>query len=94
LKISKEDIAEILEVFDDAEAFRPVIKKVLDVLTSFGPEIEVLPKNISKWFVQNRIESVKAYMAVGFTTEQAIDMTMDDVMALKRAIRSIKTKEK
>ena len=94
MKISKEDVAEILEIFDDAEAFRPIVKKVLDVLTSFGPEIEVIPKKVPKWVVQNRIAAVNDYVAAGFTEEQAIDMTMDDVMALRRAIRSVKTKEK
>jgi len=94
MKIGSEEISGIMELFENAEDFRPLVKKVLNVLTSFGPEIEGIPKKVSKWLVQNRIESVKMYKAAGFTTEQAVDMTMDDVMALKRAIRSIKTKEK
>lgn len=91
MKLSKEDLQGLIEILSEAENFRPIVKAVLDTVKSYGAEIEELPKKFSQWLVKNRIESVAAYEEAGFSREDAITMTLDDVWAFRRMGSKIKT---
>ena len=90
MKFSKEDVGSIIEILSEAEAFRPVVRSLLDTIKSFGPEIEELPKIGIKWVVERRIESVKRYEEAGFSREDAVTMTLDDVWAFRRSLNKVK----
>ena len=83
-----ENFKNFVEILIKAKDFKPVIRLVLDTINDFGPEIEEIPKKISKWTVKNRIESVDMYQEAGFTKRDAILMTMDDAMAFRRITES------
>jgi hypothetical protein len=94
MKLDKEDLKEILEVLTEAESFRPIVKAIIDTLKSYGPEIEELPKKFSQWLVKNRIESINIYEGAGFSREDAITMTLDDVWAFRRMSKNINKSSK
>jgi len=89
MKLSQEDLAEIMEVLKDAEQFRPLVRTVLDTIKSFGPEIEEIPKVCRSWIVKERIASIKQYRDAGFSKADAILMTLDDRAAMRRISESI-----
>ena len=84
MKVSVADLAELLDILNKADEFRPIVKKILDVLKSYGPEISEIPDALANWFVKNRIAAVKKYEDVGFSRDEAISMTLDDASAIRR----------
>jgi hypothetical protein len=84
MKLSKDELLEIIEVLSEAETFKPLVKAFLDTVDSFGEELEHLPKKFSRWLVKNRIESIAMYEDAGFSREDAITMTLDDVWAFRK----------
>ena len=91
--VVKDEIKGFIEILSQAEAFRPLVKAALGAVKSYGPEIEEIPKKFSKWLVKNRIEAVKMYEDAGFTREDAITMTLDDVWAVRKVGQSLKNKQ-
>lgn len=86
MKITKEELSEILEIIGQAEAFRPIVKQVLDTLKSFSGELREIPEAVGKWLVNNRINSIRQYEEAGFDRDDAIVMTLDDVFAVRKIL--------
>jgi len=93
MKITKEDLSAIAELLSDAETFRPLVKSVLDTIESFGPELKQLPERAMDWAVKHRIKTIGIYEKAGFSREDAITMTLDDVWAFKRMVQKVNTKK-
>ena len=85
MKMSVEDLKEIITILEDVESFRPLVKVIIDTLKSFSGELKDIPESIRKWTVENRIESIKQYITANFTREEAILMTLDDMKVFKNS---------
>jgi hypothetical protein len=94
MKLSKEDLTDILEFLDNIEDFRPVIKQIIDTIKSFGPELGELPEKLRSYMVKSRIKSVAQYEDAGFNREEAIAMTMADMIQFDRALNKASNKKK
>ena len=74
---------------DEAESFRPVVKKGVETIKSFGPEIYDLADGLVTAMVDLRAKSVRRLENEhGFTTEQAIFLVMDEWYAIARQARA------
>jgi hypothetical protein len=74
---------------DEAESFRPVVKKGVETFKSFGPEINDLVESVVMAMVDLRAKSVRRLENEhGFTTEQAIFLVMDEWYAIARQARA------
>jgi hypothetical protein len=92
--MNKEDLLEILSYIDQAEELRPIVKKIVETLESFAPEVESLFKKLTKWIVQNRIEIIKMYEDAGFSRDESIFLTIDQAHALKKYSEKISAQSK
>jgi hypothetical protein len=84
MKIDKDDIQEFAEILSEAESFRPIVDLAVDAIISFGPEIKKFVDAFSRGLVSNRIASVEQYVAAGFSRDDAIIMTLDDVFSVRK----------
>lgn len=84
MKITKEDLQELLEFVDNAEEFRPVVRIFLNILKSYAGEFKEITEAIRHYIIENRIKTIEQYEKAGFKTDDAILMTLDGIMALKK----------
>ena len=84
MKITMEEIKDFSEILEEAESFRPLVEMILDALKSYSEEFKEIPEAFSRWVVDNRIKSIAQYKKAGFTKNDAIIMTLDDVFAVKK----------
>ena len=84
MKLSKDDLSGIIELLNQAEDFRPIVKLAVKTLNDYAEDVKEIPENLSCWLVERRIQTVKQYEAAGFSRADAITMTLDDVFAVRR----------
>lgn len=89
MKPTVEDLNEIIEMLNEAEAIRPLVQGVITVLKSFSGELKDIPEAFSGWVVANRIRAIKQYEAAGFTRDDAILMTLDDMQRLQKGLEKV-----
>lgn len=85
MKISEKEVQELVEILQEAETFRPLVRLAIDFVKGFGPELKEIPEAFCEWMVGNRIKHVEMYEKAGFSRDDAITMTLDDVFAARRA---------
>lgn len=93
MDFKKEDIEEFIGLLQTAETFRPVVRLFLDTLKSYSEEIKEIPEAFSRWLVKNRIDSIKQYEAAGFSRNDAVLMTLDDIYGLRKANEILNNKK-
>ena len=84
MKIGKDEIKEFTELLAEAEQFRPLVRAVIDTLKSYSDELKEIPEAMGDWIVQRRIKHISAYKAAGFSQDDAIIMTLDDIYSIKK----------
>lgn len=89
MKLPQEDIKELLNYVSLADDFKPVFKEILKILESYGSELNVVIKNISKTLADNKIEIIRYYQDAGFTKEEAILLTINSGHALTKTLSNI-----
>ena len=87
MKITKEDLAGLVAILEQAEEFKPIVKLNLNTLGEYSEEIKSIPEAVSRWLVKNRIASIEQYRDAGFTKDDAILMTLDDSNRIQKASR-------
>ena len=92
MNITTREIEELVELLKEAESYRPGVRMILDAVKSYGPELAEIPEALGNWIVDNRIKHVKRYEDAGFSKQDAIDMTLDDVWAIRRVLRNNNSK--
>ena len=85
MEFSKEDIKKYAELLGQAEEFRPLVKLVFEIIKSYSSEVKGLLEPLSEWITGNRIKTIEMYETAGFSRDDAIIMTLDDIYALKKA---------
>ena len=84
MKLGKDELQELLELVSNVEAFKPLVRAVLDALKSYSDELKEIPEAITRWAVATRIETIKQYEAAGFSREDAVLLTLDAVYAASK----------
>jgi len=85
-----EEIYEYTALLDEAEQFKPILQKGLKVLKSYAKEFEEILNDFGDYIRKGRLKSVNFYKENGFTTEQAILMSMHDSESIKKLINNMK----
>ena len=85
---------ELAELMQKAEAFRPMVGMVVDAIISYGPELGKIAEAFRSGIVSNRIKSVAQYEDAGFSHDDAIAMTLDDVFAVRKWAQKLKMNHK
>lgn len=80
----KEDISTFFEILKEVETLKPIAKQIISSIESYASELKEPFEKISRWIVQNRIDSIKQYEAAGFSREDSILMTLDDIRAVRK----------
>jgi hypothetical protein len=72
-----EGFSDILEIVENAGAFKPIIVKVIKALQSYGPEIDSLLDPIVDYVVDRKIKTINRFKANGFDEKTAVLLTLD-----------------
>ena len=86
MKLSKEDIAGLMELLGQADDFRPLVEAGVSVLLSFGPEISKVFSAVGLGLAAIRVKTIAYYAEKGFTHKEAIELTMDDMSKIQRSL--------
>lgn len=79
------EISEMLEIIDAAEEYRPIIKKAVAVLKSFGPEATEIFESMVIGATDLKAKSIKRLIDMhGFSKEEAIIISCDQWSSLKQ----------
>jgi len=84
MKLSKEELNEIIELCQQAEEFKPTIRAILDILKNYSSELKEIPEAFVGWMREQRIQSIAFYESQGFDRDEAILMTLDDSLAINK----------
>ena len=84
--MTKEELTEIIGMIGMLHELRPVVQVAIKSLQVYGPELKELFGGMQRGLIDMRIDSIRRYQEAGFTIDQAIDMTMDEWFAYRRAL--------
>ncbi len=94
MKKNKIDLSDILDVLDQAEQFRPLVKKMLKVFKSYGPEISKVIDDLIDYSVKRNTKTFNMYLKEGFTREEAMLFLLNSKIALENAINNTNRSKK
>jgi len=80
------------EIKGIAEEARPLVKEVIELLQSFGPEIKSLLTGMALGSVDITIAMIKRYEEAGFSTEQSIRLVINNKNNLAEGLKATKAK--
>ncbi len=80
---------EILELMELEAEFRPVFKRGLEIIRSYGPDLNELVLNMSIAIAENKMAVIGKYEAAGFSREEAIMLVQDEWFAIARGAKAI-----
>jgi len=86
MDFTKETIDCIMELVEQAESYRPIVKDILNAIKSYSPEISELPEKYLQWVREENIKSVNYYMENGLKYDDAVDMTIAEINKMKKAL--------
>ena len=92
LKMISEYLEMVESVVQDAEKYKPIAEMIVKTVKMFVPEIKELFSMAALGYVDLRIQSIRKYERNEFTRDEAIMMTCDDFMGVKRAIQQSQNK--
>ena len=93
-RMDKGDIQGIIELMDDAENFRPVVKKGMDILKSYGPEARELFNMLIDGIVNSKIRMVYGFEAAGFNRGDAISLTLGIIKDIQQGVQQAAGRKK
>ena len=75
MKLSAEELAQLVGYIELAREFKPVAVQAVDVLFEYAPEIRRLVSSVSDGVVDMTVRAINRYMDQGFTKEEAMYLT-------------------
>ena len=85
------DPSQILELVQLAKTFKPMISESLDgILDDYGPELGKVVTRLRTFITEETIASVRQYEQAGFSTEQAIQLSLNTKLALEEAVKRMR----
>ena len=88
MKFAEGELNEILAYIELAEDLKPVAKKAVKVLLSYGPEMREIMDAMSDYFVDRTATTIGQFIKKGFTMDQAILLTLHTKLLTKDIIDS------
>ena len=73
----KEEIRDIINLMEQAEDFRPIIRKGIAILKSYGPELDEISDLLISAVNRKKAQSFKQLINLGFTREEALALMLD-----------------
>jgi len=92
--MDKGDIQGIIELMDDAENFRPVVKKGIDILKSYGPEARELFNMLIDGIVDSKVRMVRGFEYAGFSRGDAITLTLNITKDIQQSVQQATGRKK
>jgi hypothetical protein len=83
----KEEIEDIVDLMEQAEDFRPIIQKGIEILKSYGPELDEIATLLIQSLNRKRAESFKNLMDLGFRREEAFELLLDTQSRIAHRIK-------
>lgn len=75
--MNQNDIAGIIELIDSAEDFKPIVKRVLEVIKLYGPELKEATDMAIDGLSNAKMRMFKNIHNNGFTREEALYLTIN-----------------
>ena len=94
MKLTAEDIKNIIEYAEMAKELKPLAREIVDIITGFGPEVFDLLSAMSRGAVDLKIDMIRQYEKSGFTVEQAMYLVASDMDAIRKMQSTNKEIEK
>jgi len=88
------ELKEVLEIMEAEAELRPIIKKGLEIIKSYGPDLKNLLQGIIFGSVDLKMAAIARYEANGFTREEAMFLVMDEWFAIARNAKTINSGKK
>ena len=84
MNITKEQITDLISMMSMADDFKPLLKEALKIVESYSVEFKDLIDNYRKYARESKVENIKYYEAMGLSKDQAILLTIDSEVAIRR----------
>jgi len=91
--MTKNEIQGIIELINVAEEFKPIVRKVLDVVNVYKPELEELGNLFTAAIVSQKTNTFHGFVSNGFSREEAMQLTITtfrDMSFLDNAIKGMR----
>ncbi len=89
-----EEILEYMALLDSADDFKPLVKKVAEVIKDYSGEFKELVEDLADYIRKNRVKSVNFYTDEGFSKQEAILMSMHDTTSLEKMMSKFNYRSK
>jgi len=83
---------DLLGILELEPVFRPVVKKAVEILKTYGPDIHDLVRSMEMGITEIKIDQVKKIEAAGFSRDDALLLVQDEWFAIARALRNTNSK--
>ena len=77
MKLTQEDIKLFMELIAKSEELRPLVNKIIDVLESYGPELDRVMRTLITSAAQRNSYSFNLYLSTGFSREEAMMLILN-----------------
>lgn len=84
--MKSEDIATFLEILQEIEEYRPVVKLAIDAVKSFGPEVKDFLTGISLGIADINSETFFRYIEKGLEREEALALVLNQNLTIYNAL--------
>ena len=88
------EVKDIIELMDQAEDFRPIVKKAIEILKSYSPELNELFDMAIDGIVKKKARMFHQLLSEDFTREEALCIMINTFEALQKAGTSYKYTKK
>lgn len=88
MKLTQEDIKLFMELIGKSDEFRPVVNKIIDVLESYGPELDRVMRTLITRAEQRNSDSFNLYLSNGFSREEAMMLILNTNISLQESVKS------
>lgn len=89
MRLTKEDIGEIIEFLENTDDYKPLVKKAMEVIQEFAIEIKPLLEKLSDYISDSRVKRFKWYIEQGLTREEAMAFCIADIQVVKSYANNI-----
>ncbi len=79
MAITKEEIGKIIELMENTDDFKPLIKKGVEIIQEFAKELQPMIENLLDYTSDLRIKRFNWYVSKGLSREEAMTFCIADV---------------
>ena len=90
MKVTKDDLSALMELIEQADEFKPLLKKAVVILMDYSKEFKCIFDEFTDYMTTNKIKMIHRYMEEGFTKKESILLTMDSRLAMNKMLSNFK----